>query len=147
MTPNTIQFSGTDSTWVMRITADRRIEVNEDVEVTEAAQKVLDALQHLLKPAPVQEPVVWMWQQAPIKTQWGDEMVVAALAIDRDHTVSIYCERDQTAKVEAMFTPPAAQRQWVGLTEEERTEIRREHYARTLPLMDAVEAKLKEKNT
>jgi len=90
---------------------------------------------------------VWMWQQAPIKTQWGDEMVVAALAIDRDHTVSIYCERDQTAKVEAMFTPPAAQRQWVGLTEEERTEIRREHYARTLPLMDAIEAKLRSKNT
>jgi hypothetical protein len=44
-------------------------------------------------------------------------------------------------------TPPAARRQWVGLTDDERTEIRREHYARTLPLMDAVEAKLKEKNT
>jgi hypothetical protein len=44
-------------------------------------------------------------------------------------------------------TPPAAQRPFVGLTDEERTEIRREHYARTLPLMDAVEAKLKEKNT
>ncbi len=57
MTPNTITFSSTDSTWVMRITADRRIEVNEDVDVTEAAQKVLDAMQHLLKPAPVQEPV------------------------------------------------------------------------------------------
>jgi hypothetical protein len=56
MTPHTIQFSGTGGTWVMRITADRRIEVNEDVEVTDAAQKVLDALQHLLKPAPVQEP-------------------------------------------------------------------------------------------
>jgi hypothetical protein len=61
MTPNTIQFSSTDSTWVMRITADRRIEVNEDVEVTEAAQKVLDAMQHLLNPAPVQEPVAWMY--------------------------------------------------------------------------------------
>jgi hypothetical protein len=43
-------------------------------------------------------------------------------------------------------TPPAAQRQWVGLTLDERTEIRREHYARTLPLMDAIEAKLREKN-
>ena len=32
----------------MRITADRRIEVNEDVEVTEAAKKVLEAMQHLL---------------------------------------------------------------------------------------------------
>jgi hypothetical protein len=41
----------------------------------------------------------------------------------------------------------AAQRQWVGLTDEERTEIRREHYARTLLLMDAVEAKLRSKNT
>jgi predicted RNA binding protein with dsRBD fold (UPF0201 family) len=48
MTPNTITFQATDNTWVMRITADRRIEVNEDVEVTEAAQKVLDAMQYFL---------------------------------------------------------------------------------------------------
>jgi len=52
------------------------------------------------------EPVAWKWHQAPVKTSWGDGMVVADLAIDKDHTVSIYCERDQTAKVEAMFTPP-----------------------------------------
>ena len=50
---------------------------------------------------PVQEP--WVWQQAPIKTQWGHDMVVADLAIDKDHTVSVYCERDQTARVEAVF--------------------------------------------
>jgi predicted RNA binding protein with dsRBD fold (UPF0201 family) len=37
----------------MRITADRRIEVNEDVDVTEAAQAVLDALQHMLTPRAV----------------------------------------------------------------------------------------------
>ena len=48
MQPNTITFSASSSTWVMRITADRRIEVNEGVDVNEAAQKVLDALQHLL---------------------------------------------------------------------------------------------------
>jgi hypothetical protein len=48
---NQIEFrSDANNTWVMRITADRRIEVNEDVEVTEAAQKVLDAMQHLLNP-------------------------------------------------------------------------------------------------
>ena len=47
------------------------------------------------------------WQQAPVKTQWGDEMVVASVAIDKDHTVSLYCEREQTAKVEAMFAKPA----------------------------------------
>ena len=51
------------------------------------------------------EPVAWKWHQAPVKTQWSDDMVVADIAIDKDHTVSIYCERDQTAKVEAMFTP------------------------------------------
>ena len=49
-TPNTITFQTTDNTWVMRITADRRIEVNENVEVTEAAQKVLDAMQSFLAP-------------------------------------------------------------------------------------------------
>ena len=46
--PNTIVFRNANVDWVMRITADRRIEVNEGVEVTEAAQKVLDAMQQLL---------------------------------------------------------------------------------------------------
>ena len=54
--------------------------------------------------------LAWKWHQAPVKTSWGDEMVVADLAIDKDHTVSVYCERDQTAKVEAMLNPPAARR-------------------------------------
>ena len=55
------------------------------------------------------------WQQAPVKTQWGDDMVVASVAIDKDHTLSLYCERDQTPKVDVMF----AQRTWVGLTEQD----------------------------
>ena len=51
MTPNTVEFRSTsDNTWVMRITADKKIEVNEDVDVTFAAQKVLDAMQGLLTP-------------------------------------------------------------------------------------------------
>ena len=53
---------------------------------------------------PAAEPVAWKWHQAPVKTSWGHGMVVADLAIDKDNTVSIYCERDQTNKVEAMFT-------------------------------------------
>ena len=60
------------------------------------------------------------WQQAPVKTQWGDEMVVASVAIDKDHTVCLYCERDQTPKVDAMFT----QRTWVGLTDERIESVR-----------------------
>ena len=43
-----ITFSNPNANWVMRITSDRKIEVNKDVEVTEAAQKVLDAMQPLL---------------------------------------------------------------------------------------------------
>ena len=52
MTPYTIEFQTTSNTlmdgWVMRITADRRIEVNEDVDVNEAAKKVLEAMQLML---------------------------------------------------------------------------------------------------
>jgi hypothetical protein len=52
MTPNTIEFQTTSNTlmdgWVMRITADRRIEVNEDVDVNEAAKKVLETMQWML---------------------------------------------------------------------------------------------------
>jgi len=46
-----IVFSKADSLtniWVMKITADRRIEVNEDVEVNEAAKKVLECMQTML---------------------------------------------------------------------------------------------------
>ena len=93
------------------------------------------------------------WQQAPVKTQWGDDMVVASVAIGKDHTVCLYCERDQTPKVDAML----AQRTWVGLTDEERRSIREWQRIQEelgpvwspmmLYLYEAIEAKLKEKNT
>ena len=84
------------------------------------------------------------WQQAPVKTQWGDEMVVASVAIDNDHTVCLYCEREQKSKVEAMF----AQRTWVGLTYEEAKEIytRIHGYDSSKRIAEAIEAKLKAKN-
>jgi hypothetical protein len=152
------------------------------------AREAITAIEHALA-APVQEPVAWKWHQAPVKTQWGDDMVVADLAIGRDHTVSIYCERDQTVKVEAMFnppaapvqpvgtygeiyesmqallrtglqrdqqiymemkdkplytTPPAAQRQWVGLTEDEIEECA--SYGYRYDVVTVTEDKLKEKN-
>ena len=46
------------------------------------------------------------------------------------------------------LTPPAAQRQWVGLTDEEKRQIfEREDYQGWLDYINAIEAKLKEKNT
>jgi hypothetical protein len=52
---------------------------------------------------PVQEPVALKWLPAPRKTEWGFGMVSADVEIDRDHTLTMYCEDDQTAKVDAMF--------------------------------------------
>ena len=86
--------------WVMRITADRRIEVNEGVEVTEAAQKVLDALQNLLKPAqPEQEPVLWMMPDGKTADKWALQFYGG-----------------QAGK--PLYTTPP-RRTWVGLTDEE----------------------------
>lgn len=45
---NTITFHSMNTEWVMRITADRRIEVADGVDVTEAARLVLDAMQSML---------------------------------------------------------------------------------------------------
>jgi len=81
---------------------------------------------HPPQPDPVQEPVAWM------------EMVVANLVREgvNKHNARELAEHFYTA-------PSAAQREWVGLTDEERRDI-----ATEVP-MDAVcitEAKLKEKN-
>ena len=61
----------------MRITADRRIEVNEDVDVNYAAQKVLAAMQYML-----------------LKREWVgltlDERL--ELAKNVDWAVGAYCE-------------------------------------------------------
>ena len=86
------------------------------------------------------------WQQAPVKTQWGDDIVLARLAIQNDHTVCLYCERDQTAKVETMF----AQRTWVGLTEKDKehlSDLSADPRWNAWIGMEQTEAKLKEKNT
>jgi hypothetical protein len=92
------------------------------------------------------------WQQAPVKTQWGDDMVVASVAIDKDHTVCLYCERDQTPKVEDMFTSPPAQRTWVnattwrGLTDEELELLNDCGDTDSYKFARAIEAKLRSKN-
>jgi hypothetical protein len=54
--PNTITFNNYDTEWVMRITADRKIEVNPNVGIDESAKAVLNAVQELLlknNPKPV----------------------------------------------------------------------------------------------
>lgn len=101
--------------------------------------------QYDTSPPAQQNPVALKWQQAPIRTAWGDEMVVASVAIDKDHTLSLYCERDQAPKVEAMF----AQRTWVGLTDEEIGAIDTSEFwddHTPLDFARAIEAALRSKN-
>jgi hypothetical protein len=105
---STLHFQSSDGTWVMRITADRRIEVNEDVEVTKAARAVLDALQHLLTPAvPVQ---VRDYSCKVCGNKPGADGVL-------EHGSGCYTQSEDGGGSEfipdAVTTPPAAQRQRV----------------------------------
>jgi len=99
--------------------------------VQKKTQEAITAIKQALA-APVREPV-WIQPDHLQKAQRAP-FLCRVEPHKRDDFVPLYT------------TPPAAQRPFVGLTDEERTEIRREHYARTLPLMDAVEAKLRSKN-
>ena len=97
--------------------------------------KAITAIKQALA-APVQEPVAWMYQctadnSKPVlwrhRTDWAES------------GTGLWIETP------LYTTPPAAQRPWVGLTDEERMEI----YNKPLTIascMDEVEAKLRSKN-
>ena len=77
-----------------------------------------------------QEPVAWMDEFGnvfPLGAQLGPKWL-------REPMMPLYT------------TPPAAQRQWVGLTEEERNQIW-SSYRVSFVSINYIEAKLKEKNT
>jgi len=85
------------------------------------------------------------WTQAPVKTQWGHDMVVASVAIDKDHTLDLYCERDQADKV-----PKVIKQKWKNLTKREIESLVLEgdtYWWSAEDYIKAVAAKLKEKNT
>jgi hypothetical protein len=85
------------------------------------------------QPAPVQEPVAW----------WNGEYGSPVFAFKRDTPGIGLGNPDATP---LYTTPPAAQRQWVGLTDEERESIVKEYQSRLATAL-IIEAKLKEKNT
>jgi hypothetical protein len=99
----------------------------------EAMQAVIDEAIKQARSAPVQEPVAFFdWYD---NAHWGNEDLKEC------------CHRSWNAAIK-YTTLPAAQRQWVGLTEQERNDI--EDYCEMIvgkPAFDAIEAKLKEKNT
>ena len=86
------------------------------------------------------------WQDAPTRTQSGHDMVVTTVALGKDHSADLYCERSKTAEAEALLKKP-----WVGLTEEDLKLLSAEWRIVYGAWMDDfardIEAKLKEKNT
>jgi len=88
----------------------------------------LDAAQQ----APVQEPVAYCdlenWLTGKV---WADD---------------VFSNIQHKGWSPLYTTPPAAQRQWVGLTDEDKLTVRRIPWETLGDLMDNIEAKLKEKN-
>jgi hypothetical protein len=97
--------------------------------------------------APVQEPVAWMhWLNGPCRVWMNkDEAMMELDRLNREYPVD-----NNARKVRPLVfgdtTPPAAQRQWVGLTPTERKQIEK-RYVFVEDAIRLTEAKLKEKNT
>jgi hypothetical protein len=66
---------------------------------------------------------------------------------DEGHIFVPRIEGDWSMLGEDLYTtPPAAQRQWVGLTDDELRDLCEEFWVYPIKLLQAIEAKLKEKN-
>ena len=104
------------------------------------------------QPAPVQEPVAWTAREL--------ELIDGMIRVQLDHAERCdsianrtMAEKQKCWDLERVavlhkirFTPPAAQRQWVGLTDEDWEKIA-EMNSSFEDIVAAVEATLKEKNT
>ena len=83
------------------------------------------------QPVPVQEPVVMTFDEAYASLSWNEWRMRPI--------------KELLAELHRLTTPPAAQRQWVGLTEDEIEECA--SYGYRYDVVAVTEDKLKEKNT
>jgi hypothetical protein len=100
------------------------------------------AIDRLKTAAPVQEPVAWaMYQRGRLQSFWLDRGDAYDFEFTSEH------------EWKPLYTTPSAQRQWVGLTDEEIDQAWRSldytvSWAQhRIDIAQAIEAKLKEKNT
>jgi hypothetical protein len=95
------------------------------------------------KPAPVQEPVAWRFDQAKYRE---NDLRGRQWAFNVFSQTKPYMDEMVQNVTPLYTTPPAAQRQWVGLTDEEVGDLSDFAYANDEEFVRNVEAKLKEKN-
>ena len=103
------------------------------VAYTRALEEYCDVLR---QPAPVRED----WGPGPHEYHSLPPAAQPAPVPWSQALESVWAEPDEA-------TPPAAQRQWVGLTDEERDTLIREFNGLAVSFYKAIEIKLKEKNT
>jgi hypothetical protein len=84
----------------------------------------------VVEPAPVQEPVAWMYESV-----CGNDFATR-------HDPPDYAKNIRPLYI----TPPAAQRQWVGLTDEEVMQTMSGDWTSQFYFARSIEAKLREKN-
>jgi len=102
--------------------------------------QVITAIKQV-RSVPVKEPVAW--KNAAIRL--GEELSSVGPAGYYDMTAEQWLDWAMTQQPRGKNSLPAAQRQWVGLTDEERNKIRFD-YLDYDERARATEAKLKEKN-
>ena len=101
------------------------------------AFELITAIKQARSAPTVQEPVAWRW-----KNKGEDKWLNEYTYLDRGGP-------DCPEECEPLYTsPPAAQRQWVGLTDEERGQAINANFGNGLwHMAKDIEAKLKEKNS
>jgi hypothetical protein len=105
--------------------------------------RAITAIKQALAVPTVQEPVADVYMAGSMKTNIGTNGRVVYVS-------TVYSEKPLVKGDKFYTTPPAAQRQWVGLTEDEFEDIElgcRSTVSGKIMAMQKVEAKLKEKNT
>jgi hypothetical protein len=109
------------------------------------------------KPAPVQEPVAWDGHNLEDMCEAFDRVIEEHHQrknpfhdpVNKDAMIALRVLRGFVPYMKLYTTPPAAQRQWVGLTDEETDNFLKAVWGREVTpkhFIQAIEAKLKERN-
>jgi uncharacterized protein (DUF2126 family) len=138
MNPDYMAAQKEKSQQALDVMAENARELGLDYE--SVPENFIDALKFdvaMRDAAPVQEPVAVTYKEVAdtMNALWGGTLEQVQIAME-------------LANKKLYTTSPAAQRQWVGLTDDERVDLwKATETDNRMVLIDAIEAKLKEKNT